>query len=210
VLHPLIADPERALSLAYAPAAVRPALALLWRLDEQLGAIVARTDNPTVGQMRLTWWHEALRTARTTRPVDPLLTALADEPRIDLETLLPLIDGWEELLEPLPLSEEALGRYAEARGGTLFAAASALLGGGDAREPGRLWALVDLAFRVSDRTTAELALEVAPRPTDRLPRALRVLTALAERDRRRGLDRPRRQGSPGRIARALAAGVTGT
>lgn len=203
------ADPERALSLAYAPATVRPAVALLWRLDEQLGAIVARTDNPAVGQMRLTWWHEALRTARTERPVDPLLVELADETSIDLERLLPMIDGWEELLEPLPLSDDALARYAEGRGGSLFAAVAALLGGDDAREAGRLWALVDLGFRVSDRDTAERALALAPRASGRLPRPLRVLTALAERDRRRGLGRPRRQGSPGRLLRALAAGVTG-
>lgn len=209
MLHPLIADPERALSLAYAPAAVRAALALLWRLDEQLGMIVARTDNPAVGQMRLTWWHDALRMARTVRPVDPLLVALADERRIDLDALLPLIDGWEELLEPLPLSDEALMRYAETRGGALFAAAAHLLGPCEPADAGRLWALVDLAFRVSDRTTAERALALAPRVTGSLPRPLRVLTALAERDRRRGLDRPRRQASPARLLRALAAGVTG-
>lgn len=209
MLHPLIADPERALSLAYAAPRVRPALALLWRLDEQLGQIVMRTENPAVGQMRLTWWHEALRSARTERPVDPLLVALADESAIALEPLPPLIDGWEELLEPLPLSDEGLMRYADLRGGTLFAAAARLLGGGNAREAGRLWALVDLAFRVSDRDTAERALALAPGAAGPLPRALRLLTVLAERDRRRGLDRPRRQGSPRRLLRALAAGVSG-
>jgi 15-cis-phytoene synthase len=209
VIHPLVADPERALSLAYAPRCVRPALALLWRLDEQLGAIVARADDPALAQMRLTWWHDALKTVRTVRPVDPLLVAIAEEPRIDPERLLPLIDGWEALLDPLPLSDAALELFASARGAALFEAAAGLLGGGQAGEAGRLWALVDLAFRVSDRTTAERALALAPEVRTRLPKPLAMLAVLARYDRRRGLNRPRRQGAPGRVLRALAAGLTG-
>jgi 15-cis-phytoene synthase len=207
---PAIADPERALSLAYAPPLVRPALSLLWRLDEQLGSIVARTESPAVGQMRLTWWHDALSTVRSARPVDPLLVELAAIPAIDPASLLPLIDGWETLLDPLPLSEEFLERYADLRGGTLFAVAGAWLGAKcDVRAAGRLWALVDLAFRVRDRTTAERALRLSPAALDRLPGALAPLAALAARDVRRGLDAPRRQGSPVRVARALWAGLTG-
>lgn len=204
-------DPERALSLAYAPGRIRPALALLWRLDETLGSIVARTENPAVGQMRLAWWHDALRTVRTAKPVDPLLVELAATAAIDPETLLPLIDGWEALLDPLPLSDAALSLHADARGATLFGVAATLLGR-DAphiRDAGRLWALVDLAFRVSDRETAERALTLAPVIRGRLPGPLAPLAALAARDVRRGLDKPRRQGSPARVARALWAGLTG-
>lgn len=204
-----IADPERALALAYAPVRVRPALSLLWRLDEQLGAVTARAGDPAVAQMRLTWWHDALRTARTARPVDPLLVALAEERSIALEQLLPLIDGWEALLDPFPLSNEALEQFAMQRGATLFGAAARLLGRGGAEEAGRLWALVDLAFRTQDPTTAARALALAPDAPGRLPRPLAMLAALARLDRARGLDRPRRQGSPGRVVRALAAGLTG-
>jgi len=207
-----IADPERALSLAYAPAPVRPALSALWMLDEQLGAIVARTENPAVGQMRLTWWHDALRSLREARPVDPVLVALADAEAVDPGQLLPLIDGWEVLLDPLPLGEDALLAYADGRGGALFLVASGLLGGesASASESGKLWALVDLAFRISDRSTAERALAIARTcAPGRLPKPLAVLAALARRDARGGLDRPRRQGSPGRVARAMLAGLTG-
>lgn len=206
-----IIDPERALSLAYAPREVRPALALLWRLDEQLGSTIARTENPAVAQMRLTWWHDALRTLRTSRPVDPLLVELGATPAIDPEKLLPLIDGWEVLLDPFPLCEEALDRYAAARGEALFAVAGELLGAGGEKvqTAGRLWALVDLAFRVSDRETAARALRLAPAVSGRLPRTLALLAALASGDVRRGLDSPRRQGSPTRVARALWAGLTG-
>lgn len=205
-------DPERALSLVYAPARARAALSALWRLDEQLGASIVRTETPAVAQMRLVWWHDALKTLRTGRPVDPILVTIADTPGIDPEALLPLIDGWEVLLEPLPLSEDALAAYADARGGTLFSVAATLLGEGaaNAADAGRRWALVDLAFRISDRVTAERALALAGSASDgRLPRPLAILAGLARRDVRRGLGRSRRQGSPIRVARALLAGLTG-
>lgn len=204
------ADPERALSLAYAPAALRPALSALWRLDEQLGIIVARTETLAVGQMQLTWWHEALRELGTKPQVDPILVAIGETPGLDPGTLLPLIDGWELLLEPLPLDDEALTRFAEDRGATLFRVAGRLLGNEapalDAA--GRLWALVDLAFRVSDATTASRALALAPQVAGPLPRPIAILAALARADLRRGLH-ARRQGSPARLARALVAGLTG-
>lgn len=206
----LPADPERALSIAYAPRHARAALSALWRLDEQLGTIVARTENAVVGQMRLTWWHDALLALGGVRPVDPLLVDLAAT-SVDPNALLPLIDGWELLLEPLPMSEDALAQFADKRGATLFRIAADLLGseGERAADAGRAWALLDLAFRISDRTTAERAVALIPDTRARLPRSLAVLAALSRLDRNAGLDRPRRQGSPGRVLRAMIAGLTG-
>lgn len=206
-------DPERALSLAYAPRAVRPALSALWRLDEQLGAGVARAEDPALAQIRLTWWYDALLSLPGSRPVDPILVALAELPGIDPASLLPLIDGWEALLEPLPLTAEAIERHATDRGGTLFGVAADLLGGqrASAAAAGRLWALTDLAFRVSDRNTAERALQLARDSKARfpdIPRPLGLLAAFAAQDARRGLDRPRRQGSPIRLARAMWRALT--
>lgn len=205
-----IADRERALSLAYAPRNKRQALAALWALDETLGAAVARTSGGVIGQMRLTWWHDALRDLHLSRPVDPVLTALATS-GLDPASLLPLIDGWEAVLDPLPLPESALESHAADRGATLFRAAGRLLGAADERvaAAGRLWALVDLAFRISDRDTAQRSLALAPHPDGPLPPPLAVLTSLAKRDRQRGLDRPRHPGSPVRVARAVLAGLTG-
>lgn len=204
------ADPERALSLAYAPAALRPALSALWRLDEQLGAIVARTETPAIGQMQLTWWHEALRELDAKPQADPILVAIAEAPGLDPRTLLPLVDGWEVLLDPLPLGDEALTQFASDRGATLFRVAGRLLGSDDAglEAAGRLWALVDLAFRVSDAVTAKRALALASPVSGVLPGPLAILAALARADLRKGL-RARRQGSPARLARALVAGLTG-
>lgn len=187
------------------------ALALVWRLDETLGAAVARAGSPAAAQMRLAWWHEALASLRGSRPADPLLAALAAEPLVDPARLLPLIDGWEALLEDLPLSDEALGRYAEDRGAALFRVSAELIGDTrDAGEAGRLWALADLVFHMSDRATAERAIGMARAiRLGGLPKPLAVLAALARRDVRRGLDRPRSQGSPARVARAVWAGLTG-
>lgn len=215
---PPIADPERALVLAYAPADRREALGLLWRLDEQLGRIVTTTTNPMVGQMRLTWWHDALtKLGEGEAPAEPLLQALAAAPLYG-KTLAPLIEGWEMLLDPLPLDAESLATYADKRGGGLFAAAADLLGAGEAtgiREAGRLWALVDLAFHISDPTTAERAIAAARAvqlPRRNWPRSLRPLVALtkiARHDAEAGLDRGRRPGSPARVARLLVHGLTG-
>ena len=57
---PDIVDPERRLALAYARRADRAALALLWALDERLGAIVAATHEEMLGTIRLAWWRDAL------------------------------------------------------------------------------------------------------------------------------------------------------
>lgn len=211
------ADPERALALAYAPAAAREALGMLFRLDERLGDVVRTTSEPMLGQMRLTWWHEALSAPETAPRGEPLLDELRRIAPSDRATLARLVEGWEELLEPLPLDEGALEAFARSRGGGLFACAARLLraDAGGLERAGEGWALVDLAFNISDRETAERALAIARErlaARRRWPKALRplgLLAALAARDARAGLGKPRRQGSPGRVARALWHGVTG-
>ena len=210
------ADPERALALAYAPAAARDALGALFRLDERLGDIVRTTSEPMLGQMRLTWWHDALAAEESPRG-EPLLDELRGIGELDRARLARLAEGWEELLQPLPLSESVIEAFAHDRGGALFESAARLLGAGAAEveQAGEGWALVDLAFNISDRETAERALAIARErlsPRRRWSRALRplgLLALLAERDARAGLGRPRRQGSPGRVTRALWHGVTG-
>lgn len=190
---------------------------MLWRLDEQLAQIVASTTTPVVGQMRLTWWHNALDTlALEPAPAEPLLQDIAAEPRIEPKALLRLIDGWEALLDPLPLDPEQIALHAEARGATLFEAAAATLGGRASVGPaGQLWALTDLAHRISDPQTAERALDQARALVPRLPQSwpkplkpLGMLTTLARRDALAPA-RPRRQGSPARVAIAFRFGLFG-
>jgi phytoene synthase len=214
-----IADPDRALSLVYAPPDLRLVLAVLWRLDEALAQIVRTTTEPLVGRMRLTWWHEQL-VALDDRPApaEPLLSDIATllKPHLPPSTLVPLIDGWEILLDEFPISADTIADYAEARGATLFKAAAMLLGGAHGLPvavAGRLWALADLAFHVTDRETADTALAEARAIVDELPRrwppplrAIGALAVLARSDVTRG---GRAAGSPRRVGRALLHRLSG-
>lgn len=161
---------------------------LLWAYDARLADVVRTTREPMVGQMRLTWWHEVLRDDTGVKGKgDPLVDALRAQPEIMAarDGMLAMIDGWEVLLDPLPLDESALRSYATGRGGGLFRALDP-----DADvEAGALWALWDLSGHIGDDTTAARAIEVAQ---SYLPvrlsggKALRLATMLARHDVARG------------------------
>ena len=219
-----IADPERALALAYAPQSRRAGLAALWLLDERLGGIVASTTDPMVGAIRLAWWREALEELdRSPPPAEPLLQEIAD-------TILPhgvsgaelaeIEAGWAVLLEEDPPGDEVIARHGSLRGGPLFAAASKLLTGSpseDAAAAGEGWALTDLGFRLSGEAgRASARTQAAARfraiADYRWPTALRplgMLAMLARRDAFRPATRDRRQGSPRRLLRAMRHRMTG-
>lgn len=190
----MAASPERALALAAAPRGRRAGLAALMALDDRLGAILRTTREPLVGQMRLTWWHDALTALDGgPGPAEPVLAALAAEvlPRgVAGAALAAQIDGWEALLEGT--DEAAVRRFAAARGGGLFGAAAALLGAEDAaiERAGEGWALADLSANLSDPAAAARARMLATerltglfRPRwSRAARPLGVLALLAEAD----------------------------
>jgi len=216
------ADPEVALAIAYAPAPKRAALAAMWRLDARLAAIVRATTEPLLGQMRLVWWRDALRDLAA-KPVsgEPLLVQLAALDSAGIVTTAQLAcvaDGWVELLEPMPLDRDALNRYASARGGGIFDAASQALGA-DAPDwllaSGEGWALADFGLHCSDPETARRALALADEKLTaignvRVPRQLRPLGMLAHLAARDVATRgPRRQGSPARMWRMLRHRLTG-
>lgn len=211
-------DPERALVLAYAPARLRPAMAALLALDDALGDVLRTTREPMLGQMRLTWWHDALMRLDTgPAPAQPVLVAIADSlvpAGVTGGDLAAMCAAWEPLLQP-EIDREALDAHAQDRGARLFALAARVLGGaGFATEAaGRGWALADLGRQLSDLDTAAqvtaLAIEaIRPALAQRWPRPLRmlgVMAQLAERDAVAG----RRPGAPGRIARVAWRGLTG-
>ncbi|WP_326524451.1 hypothetical protein [Sphingomonas sp.] len=154
---------ERRLILSYARVERRGGLAALLALDDALGDILRSTREPMVGQMRLTWWHDAVVALDTMpAPAQPILRGLAEfvPSGTSGASLAPLADGWGELLDEVP----DLEAYAEARGTTLFLAAGALLGAGPG-DPvalaGRGWALADLAANTIDATLAERARTLA-------------------------------------------------
>ncbi|WP_380872284.1 hypothetical protein ACFB49_32290 [Sphingomonas sp. DBB INV C78] len=207
-------DPERALALVYAPADRREALAVLWRVDERLGRVLEVAQEPMIRAIRLAWWREALE-ALDDRPAP-------DEPLLhDVVThILPLglsgadvsslEEGWAALADLPP----DLARQARARGRALFGLSARLLGAADDRavgDAGEAWALID---RLAEGDGGEEAVALRARAAEllrpvRLPRPLAVLAALARRDARPGGLENRRQGSPRRVFRALAAGIFG-
>ena len=219
-----IANPESALAVGYARPALRPALEALLDLDSALGAVLRTTREPLVGQMRLTWWHEALtRLDSAPPPAEPILVALA-------ATVLPLgvsgarlatmIDGWEELLDDDLSRDEAMMGFAERRGAGLFGMAGQLLGArpdDPLAAAGTGWALVDLARHLRDRSAGEKALDMARAALgiatrsrwSRDTRALGALAHLASFDAAVPLDRPLPIGAPRRVARLAWHRLTG-
>ncbi|PAX08471.1 squalene/phytoene synthase family protein [Sphingomonas lenta] len=207
--------PDRALILTYTPPASRPGLEALLALDDTLGRILRTTREPMVGQMRLTWWFEALeRLDREPPPAEPVLRALAGEvlPRgVTGTTLAGMVEGWEVLLEE-PLGETALRTFARERGGRLFRAAAAVSGAADeqAAVAGEGWALADLASNLSDRQVAARARELARARLveamgwrwSRAGRALGALALLARFDLEGG-------SGAGRVGRLLLHRLTG-
>jgi phytoene synthase len=218
------ANPELALAIGYARPASRPALEALFDLDSALGAILRTTREPLVGQMRLTWWHEALTRLDTApAPAEPVLAALASTVLpcgVDGARLATMVDGWEELLADDLAGDEAMARFAEHRGAGLFSMAGTVLGAG-AADPltaaGAGWALVDLARHLRDRRAAERALataraslDVATRPRwSRPARPLGALAHLARLDAAVPLDQPLPVGSPRRVVRLAWHRLTG-
>jgi phytoene synthase len=216
-------DSERLLALSYAPAAIRPAVTALFALDDVLGRILRTTREPMVGQMRLTWWYEALeRLDSAPPPAEPVLQALAAHllPRgVTGGRLALMIDAWEVLLDPDVPDDATLEAYA-ARGVILFGAAGTVLGAaqGDPVAPaGRGWALADLSRHIGEPAVAARAAALAAaalsaateRKWSRDARSLGALAHLARMDLAVALDVPVRRGSPARVARVLLHRMTG-
>lgn len=214
-------DPERALALSYAPADRRGGLTALFALDATLGQVLRTTREPLVGQMRLTWWYEALEALDgAPPPAQPVLQALAAEvlPRgVSGAQLAKMIDGWEALLEE-PLDGQALSRHAILRGARLFEAAAVVLGGGSGagwrvERLGRGWAYADLAKGISDRAVCSIARDRAAvrlalfRPGS-MERRLRSLGAFAL-TARMNLEAKLASGAPRRVTRLAWHRITG-
>lgn len=204
---------ERALALGYAPPEARAGLAALLAFDDTLGGLIRTARTPMLGQLRLAWWRDALAALDTRAPpANPVLQALAGEviPRVGGAALLPLVDGWEALLD----EPADFGNHASARGAGLFGAAAELL---EERSDGLLaagcgWALADVAAHWSDpvaaatpRALAEGAFAKAFRTAWPLrTRALGALALIARADLRGVLP-----GAPSRVARLAWHRLTG-
>lgn len=219
-----VLDVEVALACAYVPVARRSSAEALWALDATLGGLLRGGREPMIAQMRLTWWHEALtRLDSVPPPPQPLLMTLAERVLpmgVGGTALAGMIDGWEELVDPEPLSDDALANYAGKRGGGLFVSLATLLDAipEPAAQAGRGWALVDLAWHSSEPELRQRAAAMATpllrealaRRWPKAARPLGMLARLALADVpliERGA--PRRQGSPGRVLAMARHAITG-
>jgi len=183
-------DPKTVLAVHHAAASARPAISSLFSLDERLAGIVRNTREPLIGQMRLTWWHDALTRLDTApAPAEPVLQGLHAHVLplgVTGSELAAMTDGWEDLIVADPLDAAAMERYASVRGGGLFAAAGRLLGGDSPLlvPAGRAWALADLAGNLTDRAQGAIAADLADAAFIRAfsapwPRPLRAIGMLS-------------------------------
>lgn len=210
---------EQALAVGYAPASARDGFAALLDLDHQLASILQSTTEPMIGQMRLTWWFEALeKLDREPAPAHPVLQRLASSVLpggVRGADLAPMIEGWEALLDDgEPLDDERIARHAEARGGVLFASVGQLLGQEGMAPLGTAWAKADLAQHVSDHTVRARIAGVALSELDgvlaiKSPKPARGLSGLAVLARESLRHPDRLPGHPLRAARLAWHGLTG-
>ena len=214
-------DPDRTLALAYVPAARRPAVGALWRLDGALSSVLSTGREPMISRIRLAWWREALeKLDRERPPAEPVLDALARlvvPAGVTGAELAAMESGWEVLLSAEPLGPADLDLYASARGGLLFRYTARLLGepladaGVDAG--GGAWALIDLARNSADAGDAEAAVAAARAlPMMRWPPRLRplgMLAVLAARDAEAGRAGWEPQGAPRRMLRMARHRLSG-
>ena len=210
-------DPERALILTYAPEKGRAALAALLALDDALSLLLRSTTQPAVGQLRLAWWREALvRLDSQPPPAEPVLQGLAAHVLplgISGASLVPIVHGWEVLIEEDALEDDALTGFGEGRGRLFEVAGKALDAGfGDPLvEAGRGWAIADLARNLGTakeaaaaRALAEPLLQAAAaRRWSRNGRALGALAHRARLDFALEHGAPAPIGAPRRVIRLL-------
>lgn len=133
-----------ALALNYAGAE----MAALMRFDRILASTVAGARAPALAQLKLAWWRTQLEAPVGGNEGFEAISLFGAK-------LLPIIDGWEHALTPMPLSEDDLRAFGEGRGGGIFA----LIGG--SVQAGAGWALADFARHCTDKSTATLARRLA-------------------------------------------------
>jgi phytoene synthase len=205
--------PELELTLAHTGAPYRDALRIFFDFDRRLGRIVAGTNEPMLGQMRLAWWRDTLSRAVEDRPSgDAVLDAIGRHWRGHEAALIGLVDGWEHLLGEPPLKDDDARKFAAGRSAAMravFKGNEALWDGCCANEAARQWALADLAVNVSLEEEREMLIGIGLEKSDRstMPSPLKgiaVLGALAVRSLENGA-RPLMEGRAASLVALRAA-----
>jgi 15-cis-phytoene synthase len=172
-------SPPMRLAIVYAKRSIQARLALLLQFDTRMAGVVGKATEPLVGQMKLAWWRDVIGMPPERRPVgEPLLGQLNAVDDADLEgAILRLLDAWESIVVYEIWSDEALHKFARARGDAVF---STYCEWADYKTDvdllGSLWALNDLKFRFGNRVNEYAPLPNVAFPKDRTLRPLTILT----------------------------------
>jgi phytoene synthase len=125
------ADPDRWLSSRYVDdSAARFDLVALYLVDHEVAAVADKANGPLMGEIRLTWWREAVEAAAAGQGgrSHPALDALAPSlqaGRVDPALVLAMIDArYDELGDPWFEDESALDQWLEGAWSSIAVAAA--------------------------------------------------------------------------------------
>ena len=146
-------DPDRWLASRFiADPRMRADVVALYGYDNELGRAPRVASNPLLGEIRLTWWREALdeifedRRVRS-HPVALALARAARERGLERAPLEAMIDARYRELDPSPLARSEARRLAEGAAGAAASLAAQVLGARTeaarfaARDWAALWSL---------------------------------------------------------------------
>ncbi|MEM7544575.1 MAG: squalene/phytoene synthase family protein [Pseudomonadota bacterium] len=156
-------DEARFLAALFAPVAKREPLFALIAFNAELAKIPVSVSEPILGEIRLTWWREALDDmfdrdiARGHEVLEALIAAHRTRP-FDRAALTSLIDARLFALSDEPAAEGAVDAFLRDTGGAYHRLAVAALGGDDAaQEVAALAGIAEGAGRLIMATQVALA-----------------------------------------------------
>lgn len=147
------ADPDRRLAALFAPADARARLFALYAFNHEIGKIAEATSEGMIGEMKLTWWRDAVEDIYAAEPrvrrhdVAEGLAGLAG--RIGREDIMALIDARIDDVRARPFASlDEILAYVDATAGRLMRLALRLceaeLDEATLRAAGRAWGLTGL------------------------------------------------------------------
>lgn len=143
-------DPDRWLSTRFiADEAARADVIALYAFNHELARVAASVREPLMGEIRLTWWREAMEEIAAGKPPrkHPVIEALAAS-TFAPQALAALPEGRYPELDAGPLEKEALFAYIDATAGAVMTLAARRIHGSAVfervRGAGRAFALAGL------------------------------------------------------------------
>jgi len=148
-------DYDRYIATLAAPSALRGYLSVLLAFNDEIARVRDTVSEPALGDIRLTWWREAVNEAALGTPKEhPIARALATTVQtrdVDPHYLHTMIDARARDLDDAPFNSlEELQTYADATSGNLSLAMLDVLGvkqdaaQSAVRQSGTAWALIGL------------------------------------------------------------------